>query len=61
MFNTCMFEFNVKFFIHNFCREPLKHNNALRSSAKFTLDCIYDVTLDFSIPLFKQRNVATRE
>ena len=36
----------------NVCRESRKHNNILLSSAKFTLDRIQDVTLDFSIPLF---------
>ena len=44
-----------------FCREPLKHNNILLSSAKFTLDQIQDVTLDFSIPFFNESNVASRE
>ena len=45
----------------NFCRQPLKHNNILLSSAKFTLDPIQDVTLDFSIPFFNDSNVASRE
>ena len=31
------------------------------SSAKFTLDRIQDVTLDFSIPFFNDSNVASRE
>ena len=31
----------------NFFREPLKHSNIILSSAKFTLDCIHEVTLDF--------------
>ena len=38
----------------NFCREPLKHNNILLSSAKFVLDPIQNVTLDFSNILDKQ-------
>ena len=45
----------------NFCREPLKYNNILMSSAKFTLDCTQDVTLDFSIPFFNDINVASPE
>ena len=45
----------------NLCREPLKHNNILLISAKFTLDHIQDVTLDFSIPCFNESNVASRE
>ena len=40
--------------ITNFCREPLKHNNILLSSAKFVLDPIQNVTLDFSNILDKQ-------
>ena len=45
----------------NLCREPLKRNNILLISAKFTLDHIQDVTLDFSIPCFNESNVASRE
>ena len=41
--------------------EPLKHNNKLVSSAKFTLDRIQDVILDFSIPFFDDSNVASRK
>ena len=44
-----------------FCRDPLKHNNILLSSAKFTLDCIQDVTLDFSIQFFNENNVGSHE
>ena len=44
----------------DFCREPLKHNNIHLGSAKFTLDRIQDVTLDFSIPFFYDSNVASR-
>ena len=45
----------------HFSWENLKHNNILLSSAKFTLDRIQDVTLDFSIPFFNDSNVASRE
>ena len=44
----------------NFSWENLKHNNILLSSAKFTLDRIQDVTLDFSVPFFDDSDVASR-
>ena len=56
-----MFKSKSSFSFTNFSREPLKHNNILLSKAKFTLDRIQDVTLDFSIPFFKDSNVASRE
>ena len=45
----------------NFSWENLKHNNILLSSAKFTLDRIQDVTLDFSVSFLDDSNVASRE
>ena len=45
--------------VTNFCREPRRYNNILLSSAKFNLDCIEDVTLDFSIPFFNDRKITS--
>ena len=46
---------------NKFCCEPRKHNNILLNSTEFILDCIQDVTLDFSIPFFNESNVASHE
>ena len=51
----------ASFLFTKFCREPLKHNNILLSSAKLTLDRTQDITSDFSIQFFNDINVASHE